>query len=143
MPSVARRGHLRDAGDLRELPLERLRHRGGHGLRAGAGQRGGDLDGREVDLRQRRDRQLRIGDEADEQDAGHQQRGADGIANERRRNSVAHCWSTLAEPVSELATAVLTSAPGCTLYWPAVITCCPGDRPSSTTERPSIEFGRP
>ena len=23
-----------------------------------------------------------------------------------------------------------TSAPGCTLYWPAVITCCPGDRPS-------------
>ena len=74
---IARRGHLRDAGNLRELPLQRLRHRGGHGLRAAAGQGGGDLDGREVDLRQRRDRQQRIGDEADEQDAGHQQRGAD------------------------------------------------------------------
>ena len=45
------------------------------GLRAG--QRGGDLNGREIDLRQRRDRQQRIGDEADEQDARHQQRGAD------------------------------------------------------------------
>ena len=45
------------------------------GLRAGQG--GRDLDGREVDLRQRRDRQQRIGDEADEQDARHQQRGAD------------------------------------------------------------------
>ena len=41
------------------------------------GKRRGDLDGREVDLRQRRDRQQRIGDEADEQDARHQQRGAD------------------------------------------------------------------
>ena len=41
---------------------------------------------------------------------------------------------------SELATAVLTSVPGETLYWPAVITCCPGDRPSSITERPSIDW---
>ncbi len=41
---------------------------------------------------------------------------------------------------SELATAVLTRVPGWTLYWPAVITCSPGDRPSSTTERPSIDW---
>ena len=45
------------------------------GLRARQGR--GDLDGREIDLRQRRDRQQRIGDEADEENAGHQQRGAD------------------------------------------------------------------
>ena len=64
---VAGRRHLGDAGDLRELPLERLRHRGGHGFRARARQGRGDLNGREVDLRQRRHRQQRIGDEADKQ----------------------------------------------------------------------------
>ena len=57
--------------------LQRLRHRRGHGLRTGAGQARGDLDGGKVDLRQRRDRQARIGDDADEQDADHQQRGRD------------------------------------------------------------------
>ena len=81
---IAGRRHLRDAGDLRELTLERLRHRGRHGFRACAGQGGCDLNGREIDLRQWRDRQQRVGDKADKQDAGHQQRGADGIANERR-----------------------------------------------------------
>ena len=53
-PSEARRGHLRDAGDLCELALQRLRHRGRHGFRAAAGQARGNLDGREVDLRQGR-----------------------------------------------------------------------------------------
>ncbi len=53
---IARRGHLRDAGDLRELALQRLRDRGRHCLRAAARERRGDLDGREVDLRQWRDR---------------------------------------------------------------------------------------
>ena len=93
---IAGRGHLRDAGNLRELALQRLRDRRGHGLRAAAGQAGGDLDGRKIDLRQRRHRQQRIGDEADEQDAGHHQRGADRIANERRGDSVAHSLATLA-----------------------------------------------
>ena len=36
--------------------------------------------------------------------------------------------------------AVLTRLPGWTLYWPAVITCIPGESPSSTTERPSPDF---
>ncbi len=92
---IAGRGHLRDAGNLRELALQRLRDRRGHGFRAAAGQRRRDLDGREVDLRQRRYRQQRIGDEADEQDAGHHQRGADRVADERRRNSPAHSLTTL------------------------------------------------
>src|SRR4029077_17572099 len=104
-----------------------------------ARQRGSDLNGREVDLRQRRYGQQRIGDEADEKNAGHHQRGADGVANERRGDTVAHSCLTLAWAGSELATAVLTPVPGETLYCPAVITCSPGDNPSSTTERPSID----
>ena len=72
----------------------------------------GDLDGREVDLRQRRDRQQRIGDEADEQNAGHHQRGADGIADEGCRNPLAHSCLTFGCAGSELATAVLTRVPG-------------------------------
>ena len=95
-PEIAGRGHLRDAGDLRKLALQRLRDRRGHGFRAAAGQGGGDLDGREVDLRQRCYRQQRIGDEADEQDAGHHQRGADRIADEGRGDSLAHSLATLA-----------------------------------------------
>ena len=42
-PERAGRGHLRDAGDLGELALERRRDRGGHGVRAGAGKLGRHL----------------------------------------------------------------------------------------------------
>ena len=62
----AGRGHLRHARDLRELRLERLRHRGGHDLRARARQVRRHQDGGEVHLRERRDRQEREGDETDE-----------------------------------------------------------------------------
>jgi len=48
------------------------------GFRAAAGQAGGDLNGGEVNLRQRCDRQQGIGDQTDEKNAGHHQRGADG-----------------------------------------------------------------
>jgi len=109
---IACRRHLCDAGNLRELPLERLRHRGGHGFGAAAGQACGDLDGWEVDLRQRRHRQQRIGDEADKENAGHQQRGADGIANEGCGDALAHSCLTLDCAGSELATAVVTRVPG-------------------------------
>ena len=44
---------------------------------------GGDLDGRKVDLRQRSDRQERKGDDADEGQRRHQQRGGDRPADER------------------------------------------------------------
>ena len=86
----ARRRHLRDAGDLRELRLERLGDRGGHGVGTGAGELGGNLNGGEIDLRQRRDRQSRISDDADEQDADHQQRGGDGMPNERLGDAARH-----------------------------------------------------
>ncbi len=76
------RGHLRQAGNLAELPLQRLRHRGGDDLRAGAGKLGRDLQRREVDLRQRRHRQAREAGDAEDQQPRHQQRGADGVADE-------------------------------------------------------------
>ena len=48
-----------DAGDGRELLDQRRRHGVRHGVGRGAGQLGRDVDDREVDLRQRRHRQLR------------------------------------------------------------------------------------
>ena len=59
----------------------------GHGIGTGAGILRGDRDGREIHLRQRRDRQQRIGRETDQEDRGHQQRRGDRPADERRRNA--------------------------------------------------------
>src|SRR6266404_4609352 len=73
---------------------------------------GGNLDGREIHLRQRRHRQQRVGDEADKENAGHQQRSADGITNEGCGNAFVHSCLTLDCAGSELATAVVTSVPG-------------------------------
>ena len=56
-PERARRGHLGQPGDASEAALERRRDRGGHRLRARARELRAHLDGREVDARQRRDRQ--------------------------------------------------------------------------------------
>src|ERR1700730_16496872 len=100
---ITRRGHLGHAGNLRQLALQRLRHRGGHGFGAAARQAGGDLNGWKVNLRQRRHRQQRIGNEADKQDARHHQRSADGVANEGGGNAVAHSCLTLVCAGSELA----------------------------------------
>ena len=60
----ADRGHLVDAGDLAQPPLQRRRHRGGHGLRVGARPAGGDVDGGELDRGQARHRQEAVGDDA-------------------------------------------------------------------------------
>ena len=68
------RGHRGDAGDGRELPLDRGCDRGRHGLRARARQRGRDLDGREVDPRQRRDRQQPVAEDAEDDERRRDQR---------------------------------------------------------------------
>ena len=54
-----RRGHRRQRRDLAELALQRRGHQRRHRVGAGAGKLRGHLDGGEVDLRQRRDRQPR------------------------------------------------------------------------------------
>ena len=62
----ARRGHLVEAGDGRELTLERARHRRGHGAGVAAGQSGADVQGREVDVRQVADAERAIRDDAEQ-----------------------------------------------------------------------------
>ena len=81
----ARRHHLREVGHLPELPLQRRGDRGGHHLRARAGIEGLHLDGRIIDLRQRRQRQEFVGDDADQQDREHQQRCRDRPLDEQAR----------------------------------------------------------
>ena len=60
----AARRHLRQAGDLAELPLERRRNGRRHRLRIGAWQLRRHLDGRRIDVRQSRDRQQLVADDA-------------------------------------------------------------------------------
>ncbi len=58
------RTHLVQARHLAELPLQRRGHRRRHHLRTGAGIEGRNLDGGIIDLRQGRNRQEAIGDDA-------------------------------------------------------------------------------
>ena len=81
-PGRTRRHHLAEARHLAELALERRGHGRGHHLRARAGIEGLHLDGRIVDLRQRRQRQKAIGRDADEQDRDHQEAGRDRPVDE-------------------------------------------------------------
>jgi hypothetical protein len=71
----ARRLHLVEAGHLAELALERRGDRRGHHVRARTRIERLYLDGRVVDLGQRRERQELEGDDTDHQDRRHQQRG--------------------------------------------------------------------
>ena len=48
--------------------------------------------------------------------------------------------SAFAAPCAELAAAMATGDPGSTLYCPDTMTRSPGERPLSTTERPSIDL---
>jgi hypothetical protein len=76
------RRHLIQSRHLAELPFQRRRDRRSHHFRTGAGIERLHLDGRIVDLRQRRQRQERIGHHARQHDRRHQQRGADRTQNE-------------------------------------------------------------
>ncbi len=84
---AARRGHLGERRDRRELLLERRRDRRRHRVRAGAGIIDRHHDGRKIDVRQRRDRQQAVGADAEHQHAQHHQRGRDRPADKRFRNA--------------------------------------------------------
>ena len=72
---------------MAELPFQRRGDRGGHHVRAGAGIEGEHLDGRVIHLRQGGNRQLRVGDDAYEQNGGHQQRSGDRPQDEWARRT--------------------------------------------------------
>jgi hypothetical protein len=66
-------GHLAQALHFAKLPFQRGRHGGGYHVGTGSGIESEYLDGRVIDLRQGRDRQLRVGDDPYKHDGGHQQ----------------------------------------------------------------------
>ena len=126
------RAHLVDAGDGRELLLERRRNRRSHRLRAGAGQLGGHLDGRKIDVRQRRDRQQAVRGEAEDQDAGHHQH--------RHHRPTDPDFAEVHE-ASAPGFAICTRTFGPSRSCPRVTTRSPGCRPWATMARsPSVRF---
>ena len=89
MPGLRQMSSVSSAGasvltlQFAELALQRGRDCRRHHIRAGAGIEGEHLDGRVVDLGQRRNGQLRISDDANQQDCSHQQRSRHRAQNKR------------------------------------------------------------
>ena len=140
----AARRHLGDAWDLTELALQRLRDRSGHDLGAGAGELSCHLDRREIDLRQRGHRKQRIGRRSDEQNSRHQQGGRDR-PRDKSAGKVHLDFLLRAGTIvggQPLAAGLFTStrAPGCRRYCPAVTTCSPAAKPSSTMATPLLTW---
>ena len=144
----ARRGHLAQRRDRRELLLQRGRHRRGHRVRAGAGVIDRDHDGREIDLGQRRHRQQPISADAEHQDAQHQQRRCDRTANEwcgdihdgrlSYRSASDGGEDPAAQPdVPGAGSAILTRAPSVSRYCPSTTTFSPIVSPLLMTAIPS------
>src|SRR5581483_10454386 len=136
----ALRGELRDARDVHELVLERCCNRGGHGLRTRAREVGAHQNGREVDLRQRRDGQQREGHQADEENPRHEERGGDRPADEGGREAhEARCPAVpgraalAASPAACSGDRTRTRAPGCSRKALLVTTCWPASSPWVTT----------
>src|SRR5262249_4715641 len=71
----ARRRHGGERRDLPELTFERCSDQSGDRVGAGAGKLGRDLDGGEIDLRQRRDRQQRIAEDTAQRHGDPEKRG--------------------------------------------------------------------
>jgi hypothetical protein len=80
-------GHLAQPLHLAELTLEGRGYGGGHHIGAGAGIEREHLDGRIVDLRKRRNRQLRVSDDASQQNCSHQQRRSNRPQDEWARRT--------------------------------------------------------
>src|SRR5262249_46154315 len=78
-------GHLIQAGQLSELPLEWGGDGRAHHVRAGSGIEREYLNCWIINLRQCGDRQLLVGDDARKENSGHQQRRSDRPQDERTR----------------------------------------------------------
>ncbi len=86
----ALRRHFVDVGDLAEMALERRRDGRRHCVGACARHVGLNRDDRKIDLRQRRDGQLRIAEQAREDDSDRQKRRGDRPADEDFGEPVVH-----------------------------------------------------
>ena len=84
---AARRRHLGETRDRRELLFERRCHGRSHRIRARAGISGRDRNRWEIHLWQGRDRQEVVRADAEHQDAEHQQRGTDRPPDKRFGNA--------------------------------------------------------
>ena len=98
----ARRCHHLERGDLPEVALERRRDQRRHHIGACARKLGRDLDGWEIHLRQRGDRQPEIAQQPAEHDRHAEQRGRDRTVNEGRRYAHGFAAGGLA-PLSDCA----------------------------------------
>ena len=137
----ARRCHLGETRNLAELEFERRRDRCRHGLRIGARQLRRDLKRRIVDVRQRCDRQQRVGDQAADQKADHQKRGRDRPMNEGRgyvHGIIACCACCAAASSAASPCRIVTGVPGCSRYCPSTTTCSPAFSPESISASPSV-----
>src|SRR6185295_5862311 len=65
-----------------ELPLQRGGHGRGHGVRVRPGQIRGHLDGGEVHVGQVAHGELRVGEQPEDEDGRHHERGGDGAPDE-------------------------------------------------------------
>ena len=127
-PEGARREHLLETRHLAELLLERRRHRRRHDVGPGARVEGEHLDRRIVDLRQRRDRQLVVGDGAGQHDRRHEQRGGDRPQDEEPRR--VHAAGFECVPSCSVSRAC-TSVPLRSLSTPSITTTSPAASPDS------------
>ena len=94
-----------------------------------------------VDVRQRRDRQQRVGDEAAHQQSDHQQCGRDrpldeGCGNVHGIGACCALWAAASS--AALPCRIVTRVPGCSLYCPSTTTCSLASRPESMSAWPSL-----
>ena len=128
--AVARRigGHVEHVLDAVDLLLDRRRDGCRDGLGVGARIDGGDDDGRRRDLGILRDRQLRVGDGADDQEHDRQHRCEDRPVDEEMRE--AHCGAPASSASGgSVTTSALTLTPGLTRISPLMMTVSSPVRP--------------
>src|SRR5262249_21413032 len=126
-----RRRHVVDAGDRRELFLERRRDRGGHGLRTRARKARADGQRWIVDRRKIAHRQALVGRDAEEQNPEHHQHRRDGPPNEQFREVHRSAFFYFTS----------TRAFGVKRDCPSITTCSPSAMPLSMVVRSPT--GRP
>ncbi len=124
-------GHLGHAGNGAELHLQGRGHGRGHGVRAGTGQGGGHLDGRELGLWQRSHRQAREGNGAQQHQGEGQQDGGNRMVDAPggHRAMALHGWGSVACTTWGGSLSTWTWEPGLSRDWPSLTSTSPAWTP--------------